>query len=298
MYFRTRSNIPINKFLLRPASAADLNGLSTFYKSHINIQHHLDWRSSLEWIGFQPYYILLRRNEILAAMAAPIDPEGIAWIRVFAATAEIPPEKLFPILLERCLKDLSSEPNIVLAALGLQEWFRKSLELNDFHLRQQIVVLGWDFNLRQARAVPLGLEIRPMTAADLPTVANVDRLAFKPLWQNSLDALILAFQKASIATVAVLDDRIIGYQISTSTPINTHLARLAVLPEFQRKNIGYELVRDMLSASLKLNCWQVTVNTQGDNLASLALYDSLGFTHTGETFPVYLYEPIKKIVNE
>jgi ribosomal protein S18 acetylase RimI-like enzyme len=291
MDYKTQHNIPINKFLLRPAAVSDLNGLSAFYKSRINIQHHLDWRTSLEWIGFQPYYLLLRRNEILAAMAAPVDPDGVAWIRVFGASVEIPPEKLFPILLERCKKDLSStQPRPVLAALGLQDWFRDTLEHNNFHLRQQIVVLGWDFNMRPDRPVPENLVIRPMIAADLPAVATVDRLSFKQLWQNSLDALILAFHKASIASVAIIDDQIIGYQISTSTPINTHLARLAVNPVYQRKNIGYALVQDMLTSSLKLNCWQVTVNTQGDNIASLALYDSLGFTLTGESFPVYIYE--------
>ncbi len=294
MDYRTQHNVPTNKFLLRPAAVADLNGLSAFYKSRINIHHHLDWRSSLEWIGFQPYYLLLRHNEILAAMAAPVDPAGVAWIRVYGATVELPPEKLFPILLERCIKDLSSEPRPVLAALGLQDWFRQTLEQNNFHLRQQIVVLGWDFKLRPSRPVPENLAIRPMIAADLPSVATVDRLAFKPLWQNSLDALILAFHKASVASVALLDDQIIGYQISTSTPINTHLARLAVNPTYQRKNIGYELVRDMLASSLKMNCWQVTVNTQGDNISSLALYDSIGFTLTGESFPVYVHEDPEK----
>jgi ribosomal protein S18 acetylase RimI-like enzyme len=291
MDFKTQhNNVPINKFLLRPAAPADLNALSTFLKSRINIHHHLDWRTSLEWIGFQPYYLLLRQNEILAVMAAPVDPVGIAWIRVYGASVELPPEKLFPILLERCIKDLSMKPRPVLAALGLQDWFKTTLEQNDFHLRQQIVVLGWDFKNPEARPVPQNLEIRPMATADLPAVASVDRMAFKPLWQNSLDALILAFHKASLASVAVLDDHIVGYQISTSTPINTHLARLAVNPEFQRKNIGYELVRNMLASSLKLNSWQVTVNTQGDNIASLSLYASLGFTLTGESFPVYIHE--------
>jgi ribosomal protein S18 acetylase RimI-like enzyme len=290
MDYRMQHNIPTGKFLLRPATATDLNALSTFFKSRVNIQHHLDWRTSLEWVGFQPYYLLLRQNEILAVMAAPIDPVGVAWIRVYGASMELPPEKLFPILLEHCLKDLAIEPRPTLAALGLQEWFKKTLETNNFHLRQQIVVLGWDFTIQPAKPIPDNLVIRPMTALDLPSVATVDRQAFKPLWQNSLDALILAFHKASLATVALLDDKIIGYQISTSTPINTHLARLAVNPEFQRRNIGYELVRQMLAASLKLNSWQVTVNTQGDNIASLALYDSLGFTLTGESFPVYVYD--------
>jgi len=165
-----------------------------------------------------------------------------------------------------------------------------SLESNNFTLRQSIVVLGWDYRQRPARPLPEGLEIRQMQAADLPAIAQVDRMAFKPLWQNSLDVLILAFHKASIATVAVLDEKIIGYQISTSTPINTHLARLAVDPAYQRQNIGFELVRDMLATSVKLNSWQVSVNTQNDNGASLALYESLGFAKTGESFPVYVYQ--------
>jgi ribosomal protein S18 acetylase RimI-like enzyme len=279
-----------NKFILRQATASDLNTLSAFFKSRINIYHHLDWRSSLEWLGYQPYYVLMRRGDILAALASPVDPEGIAWIRVFACAMEVPPEKMLPILLERCVNDLNYEPLPQIAALGLQEWFKLSLEANNFIHRQSIVVLGWDYRQRPARTIPAGLQIRQMLAADLPSIAQVDRMAFKPLWQNSLDALILAFHKASIATVAVLDEKIIGYQISTSTPINTHLARLAVDPAFQRQNIGFELVRDMLTTSIKLNSWQISVNTQNDNGASLALYESLGFTKTGESFPVYIYQ--------
>jgi ribosomal protein S18 acetylase RimI-like enzyme len=287
-YYSPR-NSATNKFTLRQATASDLNSLSAFFKSRINIYHHLDWRSSIEWLGFQPYYVLMRRGDILAALASPVDPEGIAWIRVFACAMEVPSEKILPILLERCVNDLSSEPRPLIAALGLQEWFKIALEANNFHLRQSIVVLGWDYQQRPARTLPDGLKIRQMQTADLPAIAQVDRMAFKPLWQNSLDALILAFHKASIATVAVLDEKIVGYQISTSTPINTHLARLAVNPEFQRQNIGFELVRDMLATSIKLNSWQVSVNTQNDNDASLALYESLGFTKTGEEFPVYVY---------
>jgi len=34
----------------------------------------------------------------------------------------------------------------------------------------------------------------------------------------------------------------------------------------------------------------VTVNTQEDNRASLALYHRLGFEISGESYPVYLFE--------
>jgi ribosomal protein S18 acetylase RimI-like enzyme len=288
--FQSQNNSSSNKFTLRQATAADLNSLSTFYKSRINIHHHLDWRSSLEWLGFQPYYLLTRKNDILAALAIPVDPEGIAWIRVFGCSIELPPEKMFSILFERCINELAFEPAPIIAGLGLQEWFKNTLIANNFQQHQNIVVLNWDYRQRPARIIPHGLQIRPMTTADLPAVAQVDRSAFKPLWQNSLEVLILAFQKASIATVAVLDEKIIGYQISTSTPINTHLARLAVNPDYQRQNIGFELVRDMLSTSVKINSWQVSVNTQNDNSASLALYETLGFSLTDESFPVYVYQ--------
>ena len=283
-------NLPTSKFTLKQATAADLNTLSAFFKSRINIHHHLDWRPSLEWLGYQPYYLLMRRGDILAAMASPIDPEGISWIRVFGSAIELPPEKMFSILFERCQNDLSFEPKLVIAALGLHEWFIKTLKENNFQIHQNIVALDWDYRQRPARPVPSGLQIRQMIAADLPAVAQVDRKAFNPLWQNSLDALMLAFNQASIATVAVLDDKIVGYQISTSTPINTHLARLAVDPVWQRQNIGFELVRDMLIASVKINSWEITVNTQFENKASLALYETLGFMKTEETFPVFIYQ--------
>ncbi len=126
-----------------------------------------------------------------------------------------------------------------------------------------------------------------MTQEDLPIVALVDEAAFDPLWQNSLDSLTLAYQQSSWSTVAETSDGIIGYQISTSIPLTGHLARLAVIPAIQRSHVGYMLVRELLEHFKKSGAWHVTVNTQDDNLASIALYEKIGFRRTGELFPVY-----------
>jgi ribosomal protein S18 acetylase RimI-like enzyme len=128
-----------------------------------------------------------------------------------------------------------------------------------------------------------------MRPADLPAVVGVDSSAFEPLWQNSFDALKKAYAQALYATVAETSDGLIGYQLSTGNPLGAHLARLAVRPGSQGAGVGAALVRDLILHLKEGGRPHITVNTQGDNLASQALYRKLGFTLTGERYPVFVY---------
>jgi ribosomal-protein-alanine N-acetyltransferase len=94
---------------------------------------------------------------------------------------------------------------------------------------------------------------------------------------------------AGIATVAEADGRVIGYQITTLHSSGGHLARLAVHPEGQRRGVGYALVREMLARAVAQDLTRVTVNTQSDNHASLALYRQLGFHPTEERYAVFTF---------
>ena len=82
----------------------------------------------------------------------------------------------------------------------------------------------------------------------------------------------------------------IGYQLSTGTPIGAHLARLAVRPELQGRGLGAALVSDLIERIQNNGGTRVTVNTQADNMSSLALYHKLGFRRTGEQYPVYTFQ--------
>jgi ribosomal-protein-alanine N-acetyltransferase len=127
-----------------------------------------------------------------------------------------------------------------------------------------------------------------MEPEDLPAVCELDQEAFEPLWHNSLEGLAMAYRQSAWATVVEDHQHIIGYQISTSVPLSGHLARLAVRPELRHAGIGSALVIDLLHHFLRDGAWRVTVNTQDDNLASLSLYEKIGFHRTGETFPVFV----------
>jgi ribosomal protein S18 acetylase RimI-like enzyme len=86
--------------------------------------------------------------------------------------------------------------------------------------------------------------------------------------------------------VAVIDQKIVGYEMTTASQFSAHLARLAVLPEFRRGRIAKSMVCEMLRYFSNRGMMQLTVNTQNDNAASLHLYQSLGFERTGEEYPI------------
>jgi ribosomal protein S18 acetylase RimI-like enzyme len=98
-----------------------------------------------------------------------------------------------------------------------------------------------------------------------------------------------ALKQSSYSTVAVLDGKIIGYQLSTSRIGSAHLARLAVLPAYQGHSVGQSLVGDLLSHFSNSGIDEITVNTQSDNAASLSLYKKMNFQPMGESYPVFLY---------
>jgi ribosomal protein S18 acetylase RimI-like enzyme len=122
----------------------------------------------------------------------------------------------------------------------------------------------------------------------LSGVAHLDARCFAPLWQLPEPSLKKAYQHAGYTTVAIHEGRIIGYQMSTESYSSAHLARLAVDPEYQGKNIGKVLLFDLFSHYATTGIDKITVNTQDDNFSSKALYSHMGFIQTEEKYPVLI----------
>jgi ribosomal protein S18 acetylase RimI-like enzyme len=277
-----------SEFFIRKATKQDYQALSFFIGGSEYVHRHLDWRASLDWLGYDPYLILQKREVIQAVLACPPDPPGIAWIRLFAVSLSlIRPSLAWDILFPEVQQAFDPGNPITFAALGLQDWLIDLLIENNFSHHQDIVVLEWAGNLPVKLPLPQDMVIRPMIQADLAAVQILDGLAFDQLWQNSLDGLTLALDQAAYASVLEVENRIIAYQISTPTSFGAHLARLAVLPGFQRQHIGSMMVRNLQEYFKDKGFATVSVNTQDDNRASLALYQRMGFHFTGESFPVY-----------
>ena len=275
---------------VRLAGKSDYSLLANAIRAAQYGHRHLDWRDTLDWLGCQPFLILERNKEVVAILSCPADSTQIAWIRSFViVTGLLKPLDCWKILFSEALKMNEVKPPIAYVALGLQDWFDDVVLKYNFHLHQRIVILEWNGFLPQKHDLPQDCLLREMNRADLPEVQWVDEKAFDPIWQNSMSDLELAFTQSPYAAVIECQQRVIGYQICTSTSFGAHLARLAVLPESQRKHLGYALVQDLQAHYKRLGTGMLTVNTQNNNHASLALYRKMGFFQTGESFPVFIY---------
>ena len=275
--------------MVRTADFSDHQQLSNLIFFETRLHRHLDWRSPLEWLGDPYYWALDESRQITAALACPPEVDGIAWVRLFVYTGHWSPENAWDLLWGTARETIMRAGGATVAAIAMQTWFQKVLADSGFKNPQQIVMLDWHsqpWTLSQADRI----HIRRMTEADIPEVTRTDNAAFEPLWHNSLDTLQRAFSQSLIATVAESKEGIVGYQLTTGHGPRAHLARLAVHPSLQGHGVGRALLSDLFAYLTQMGTIRLSVNTQSNNKASLRLYKSMGFTRTGEEYPVYTFE--------
>ena len=269
---------------IRPARQEDQRQLANLLHVGARLHRHLDWRSPLDWVGRQPYLVAEHAGTIQAALACPPDPPEIAWIRLFAIHPEIPTGTAWEYLWAETQEYLQG---VTVAAIPLQGWFQRLLSNAQFAQTHQVDMFIWESQTPLVPPKPVNCTLRPMQPDDIPAVQRLDAIAFEPIWQQSREMLTTAYRQAIIATVAEGTDGLLGYQISTASHQGGHLARLAVHPQAQGQGIGYAIVHDTLTRFLRRGDTQVTVNTQNNNHASLALYHKAGFRITGEGYPIF-----------
>ena len=285
------SSAPIRAGLrVRPAVDSDQQKIADLILFEAHVHRHLDWRTPLEWIGYSPYLVLEEGGRLLGALACPPDPDSIAWIRLFVFTSHPAGLTIWLPLWNAAYDQLVESGGATVAVIATQRWFDSILLESGFDLNGHITLLEWNYQSPVRAPFPSNINLRAMTVDDLPQVVDVDSAAFEPLWRNSLPALGKAYSQSSHAFIIEDSSGLLGYQLSTGSPLGAHLARLAVRPEVQGHGLGAALVGDLIDRILKSGGSRVTVNTQANNAASLALYHKLGFRRTGEQFPVYTHQ--------
>lgn len=246
---------------------------------------HLDWFDSQQVLNDSHIFTAKLNEQTVACLAAPEEPERVAWIRLFLVSGEHHAQPLWDLLWPHVRDDARHGGVDRIAVLSTTRWFAPILYQAGFTYETDVVFL--ERTLSHPPAVPgMDAAIRPMEIEDLPDLVRVDHRAFAPIWRHSLSALTRAYYQASHATVLDVEDKPAGYQISTSSMFGAHLARVAVDPDWQRRGLGKALVADTLASLSRQGYSNLSVNTQVDNLPSQRLYESLGFRRSGTRYPV------------
>ena len=273
---------------VRPADLKDHQRLSNLIFFETRSHRHLDWRAPLEWLGDKYYWTVENGTQITAALACPEETKGIAWVRLFVHSGVWSAESAWALLWNEAKQDIARMGGANVAAIVQHSWFKNILESAGFENRQNIVMLEWAYQPWASRGTN-EVYVRRMIEADLPNVVTVDNAAFDPLWHNSHETLRRALEQSLFAMVAEDDRGVIGYQITTGSSSRAHLARLAVHPSAQGRGVGSIILSDLFTKLVQSGYRKLSVNTQSDNETSLKLYGKMGFTRTGEAYPVYTF---------
>jgi ribosomal protein S18 acetylase RimI-like enzyme len=275
--------------VVRPADFNDHQQLSNLIFFESRLHRHMDWRSPLELLGSPFYWALEEGGQVTAALACSPEALGISWIRLFVYAGRWSADRAWDMLWATTRDEIARSGGATVAAIAMQPWFQQILAAGGFANRQNIIMLEWLYRPWTERE-PQGIRIRKMTEADLPAVERTDAASFVPLWQNPLDTIRRAFSQTMFATVAEDEHGIVGYQLTTGGRNHAHLARLAVHPSAQGRGAGRALLSELFARLTRIGITKLTVNTQSDNVASLSLYQKMGFMRTGEQYPVYTLE--------
>lgn len=275
-------------YSLRQAGWQDAIRIQRLLNLHALIHRYLDWREPVQWLGSQPFLLLEEHGKLQAVLACPTDPPNIAWVRLFACSWEISPDFAWKYLHAEAVKHMTTGGVTARCfVLALEDWFDALLQQNRYQKYQEIIILQRDLDPQPIQYNSEGLIIRKIESADLPGIAKIDASSFEELWIYSIQTLELAIQKSEMAFIAELQDKPVGYLLSTVSGNTGHLARIAVMPNNTRHHIATSLIEKLFIELVNKGVIHITLNTQSNNHASLALYDKMGFRRTGETFGVY-----------
>jgi ribosomal protein S18 acetylase RimI-like enzyme len=127
---------------------------------------------------------------------------------------------------------------------------------------------------------PRSPETRRARRSDRTAILALDASAFDGFWRIDGDGFTEAVRATPATRVRVTSGaggRVSGYAVTGRAGQQGYLQRLAVHPEARKCGIGRTLVVDALSWLRRRASRRALVNTQFDNAAALALYESCGF---------------------
>ena len=255
---------------------------------------HLDWHSPAQWIDQPAAQIFLawQAGQIAGYIGLSPVQDGAAWIRLLGiADGTIPSpiiRELWQAAQAQCRQRGASQVGLLMVANWLSVYLRQlGFRCVDDIITLDCTIAAGSEQSEHSAPPPARLQMRAATDDDLPHLAQIDRLAFPPLWRLTAEDLWQAYRLSASAAVAVQDGAPVGFQISTRHHEVGHLARLAVVPQHQRRHIGSALLRRLLHDFKQRGIRSVTVNTQHSNHPSQRLYQRHRFSRSGLDLEVW-----------
>ncbi len=249
-------------------------------------QHtHFDWYSVGRWLEMDEGRVMTAWHEghLVGVFGISAPFNDTSWVRLLAIDNEEPaPDVLRPLW--EALAPQTYVPRLYL--LVVNRWLLSELPPLGFRYQEEVVMLNRvGIQLPPLPDVPFN--IKNAYLEHLTDMVNIDHQAFAPPWQMPREDIRIAQRQSASCTVAEYHGRIVGYHISTRYQNAAHLARVAVLPEFEGRGVGSALLHHMIDGYNRRGVRAISVNTQESNTRSQSLYMHYGFRRNGYDLPVW-----------
>ena len=131
--------------------------------------------------------------------------------------------------------------------------------------------------------------IRKMDRADIPQLAELEKLCFSDPWSESAFEYELR-NPLSLWLVAADGDAVAGYVGSQTVMGEADMMNIAVAPAYRRQKIAENLVSQLVESLNEKEAKSLTLEVRVSNVPAISLYDKLGFVQVGRR-PGYYRNP-------
>lgn len=122
-----------------------------------------------------------------------------------------------------------------------------------------------------------------MTEADIPRVAELEKLIFTDPWSEKVYRE--TFTIPGVEYVVVCDDdtgEIVGAAGVRNIVGTGEITNVMLLPEYRGRGIGKQMLTQLLERGRKLGANDFTLEVRESNTVAITLYESLGFESAGK----------------
>ncbi|MGQ0428339.1 MAG: ribosomal protein S18-alanine N-acetyltransferase [Gammaproteobacteria bacterium] len=122
--------------------------------------------------------------------------------------------------------------------------------------------------------------LRPMTPADLPRVALLERGSYAYPWSDQIfaDCLRVGYHCVVVET----DAGVCGYAVLSMGAGEAHVLNLCIAEEERRRGIGRALLLALLAHARDRGIRDAFLEVRRSNRGAIALYHTLGFECVGQ----------------
>lgn len=124
------------------------------------------------------------------------------------------------------------------------------------------------------------METRKATAADAPAIARAEDEIFPDAWSER-DICDTICSEGAMCYCAVTEGELLGYIIGRTVMPEGEIYRIAVLPKYRKRGIGYRLLDYCVKSERGKGLECLFLEVRSKNAPAIALYRAYGFTECG-----------------